>query len=102
MKRVPILIVSLYRYITIFSHITSDLRNPATTPLNFTKSINLALSERGINAIRHAETEHLLENVLHDTIPMHGRMIHGRKQTGELFHDSQKYDAHGRVSTHYR
>ncbi|KAA6410494.1 MAG: kynurenine 3-monooxygenase [Lasallia pustulata] len=74
----------------------SDLRDPSTTPLNFTKSINLALSERGINSMRHAQCEGLIDAVLGETIPMHGRMIHGRKQTGELYEESQQYDVHGR------
>ncbi|KAL9098566.1 MAG: hypothetical protein Q9163_005800 [Psora crenata] len=73
-----------------------DLRLPSTTPLNFTKSINLALSERGINAMRYVGLHNLLDNVLRNTIPMHARMIHGIKQTGELFEESQKYDARGR------
>lgn len=76
-----------------------DLRDPSTTPLNFTKSINLALSERGINAMRRAECAGLLESVLAETIPMHGRMIHGRRH-GELYEESQSYDVHGRVSFH--
>lgn len=75
-----------------------DLRDPATTPLNFTKSINLALSERGINSLREAQCPSLLDAILADTIPMHGRMIHGRQTgTNELFEESQKYDVHGRV-----
>ena len=74
-----------------------DLRDPSTTPLNFTKSINLALSERGINSIRQSKCEGLLDQVLKETIPMHARMIHGRKKNGELYQESQKYDANGRV-----
>lgn len=31
------------------------------------------------------------------TIPMRGRMIHGRRATGELYEESQDYDVHGRV-----
>ena len=77
---------------------TSDLRDSSTAPLNFTKSINLALSERGINAMRHSGNGNLLGSVLEETIPMHGRMIHGRKKTGELYQESQAYDVHGRVS----
>ncbi|KAF2148757.1 FAD/NAD(P)-binding domain-containing protein [Myriangium duriaei CBS 260.36] len=73
----------------------SDLRDESTVPLNFTKSINLALSERGINAMRHANRPALLESVLDETIPMHGRMIHGERG-GELFEESQQYDIHGR------
>ncbi|KAH7018564.1 kynurenine 3-monooxygenase [Microdochium trichocladiopsis] len=75
----------------------ADLRDPSTTPLNFTKSINLALSERGINALRNANEPALLQRVLASTLPMRGRMIHGRKPTGELYEASQDYDAHGRA-----
>lgn len=79
-----------------------DLRNPSTTPLNFTKSINLALSERGINSMRQSQCAELLEDVLEETIPMHARMIHGRRKDGELFEESQEYDANGRVyHTHF-
>jgi hypothetical protein len=73
-----------------------DLRDPSTVPLNFTKSINLALSERGIHSMRNAGVAGLIDAVLADTIPMHGRMIHGRKN-GHLFGESQQYDIHGRV-----
>ena len=65
-------------------------------PLNFTKSINLALSERGINGMKHSGCEGLLEAVLEQTIPMHGRMIHGEKN-GEFYEEAQSYDIHGRV-----
>lgn len=74
----------------------SDLRDPSTTPLNFTKSINLALSERGINAMRHAGQAKLLDHVMGATIPMRGRMIHGKRANGELFDQPQDYDVHGR------
>ncbi|KAL8794337.1 MAG: hypothetical protein Q9195_003034 [Heterodermia aff. obscurata] len=74
----------------------ADLRDPSTTPLNFTKSINLALSERGINAMRAASADNLLDEVLDETIPMHGRMIHGRRKNGQLFQEPQAYDVHGR------
>ncbi|KAF2436899.1 FAD/NAD(P)-binding domain-containing protein [Tothia fuscella] len=72
-----------------------DLRDASTVPLNFTKSINLALSERGINSMRNAQVPGLIEAVLSDTIPMHGRMIHGQKN-GQIFEESQAYDIHGR------
>jgi kynurenine 3-monooxygenase len=75
-----------------------DLRDPTTVPLNFTKSINLAISERGITSLRHSERPGLIENVLRDTIPMHGRMIHGRDR-GQLWEAAQAYDVHGRVGT---
>ncbi|AEO68139.1 uncharacterized protein THITE_2117536 [Thermothielavioides terrestris NRRL 8126] len=74
----------------------SDLRDPSTTPLNFTKSINLALSERGINAMRHAGQPKLIDHVMAATIPMRGRMIHGRRANGDLYEESQDYDVHGR------
>lgn len=75
----------------------SDLRDPSTTPLNFTKSINLALSERGINSMRQSRCDGLLDDVLKETIPMHARMIHGRRKGGELYQESQEYDANGKV-----
>ncbi|KAA8647426.1 hypothetical protein EYZ11_004045 [Aspergillus tanneri] len=73
-----------------------DLRDPATIPLNFTKSINLALSERGIMAMRQSNRAELIQNVLQQAIPMHGRMIHGR-DNGQLWEVSQQYDVHGRA-----
>ncbi|WPG97286.1 kynurenine 3-monooxygenase [Acrodontium crateriforme] len=73
-----------------------DLRNKSTTPLNFTKSINLALSERGIEAIRQSDSPKLLDLVLNSCIPMHGRMIHGQDGHGNLTEESQSYDNHGR------
>jgi hypothetical protein len=79
---------------------TIDLRDPSTVPLNFTKSINLALSERGIAAMRHSNREELINNVLRGTIPMHGRMIHGRDH-GQLWEAAQAYDVHGRVSSFF-
>ncbi|RDW75917.1 hypothetical protein BP5796_06738 [Coleophoma crateriformis] len=73
-----------------------DLRDPSTIPLNFTKSINLALSERGINSIKESGRPELLEKVMSDTIPMRGRMIHGENASG-LYEQAQDYDAHGRT-----
>lgn len=73
----------------------ADLRDPSTTPLNFTKSINLALSERGINSMRKSKCEGLVDEVLKGTIPMHARMIHGRKG-GDFYQESQEYDTNGR------
>ncbi|KAJ5669118.1 Kynurenine 3-monooxygenase [Penicillium macrosclerotiorum] len=73
-----------------------DLRDPATVPLNFTKSINLAISERGITSIQQSHRAGLIENVLRESIPMFGRMIHGRDR-GELWEAAQAYDVHGRA-----
>ncbi|KAK0387158.1 hypothetical protein NLU13_5471 [Sarocladium strictum] len=74
-----------------------DLRDPGTVPLNFTRSINLAVSERGITAMRNAGRPDLLQHVMSATIPMRGRMIHGVGATGELYEQSQDYDTHGRT-----
>lgn len=76
----------------------ADLRDPSTTPLNFTRSINLALSERGLHAMRSAGQPKLIEHVMAATIPMRGRMIHGRRANGDLYQEPQAYDVHGRVS----
>jgi len=73
-----------------------DLRDESTTPLNFTKSINLALSERGIAAMRASGSDRLLDTVLDDTIPMYGRMIHGEDSKALHTEESQQYDVHGR------
>lgn len=76
----------------------ADLRDPGTVPLNFTKSINLAVSERGTTAMRSAGRPDLLQHVMAATIPMRGRMIHGVGSSGDLYEQSQDYDTHGRVS----
>ncbi|CAH0037759.1 unnamed protein product [Clonostachys rhizophaga] len=73
-----------------------DLRNPGTIPLNFTRSINLAVSERGINALRNVGHATILEHVMSHTVAMRGRMIHGRLPNGELYEQSQDYDIQGR------
>jgi hypothetical protein len=46
--------------------------------------------------MRGANVPGLIDTILADTIPMHGRMIHGQNQ-GKLFEESQAYDIHGRV-----
>jgi kynurenine 3-monooxygenase len=74
-----------------------DLRDPGTIPLNFTKSINLALSERGIQAMRQAGATQLLDSVMSTTIPMRGRMIHGLDSRGNLQEQAQDYDVKGRT-----
>ena len=76
-----------------------DLRDASTVPLNFTKSINLAISERGITALRESNQMHTVDRVLDKAIPMHGRMIHSRDRRGRLLEASQAYDVHGRVRT---
>lgn len=49
--------------------------------------------------MRTARAGNLLDEVLNETIPMHGRMIHGRRKNDQLFQEPQAYDVHGRVST---
>jgi hypothetical protein len=34
---------------------------------------------------------------MEETLPMRGRMIHGKDRAGELYEKSQDYDIHGRV-----
>ena len=46
--------------------------------------------------MRDSKCEGLLEDILGETIPMHARMIHGRRNTGEIYEESQAYDANGR------
>ncbi|KAI9052019.1 hypothetical protein LZ554_004273 [Drepanopeziza brunnea f. sp. 'monogermtubi'] len=75
----------------------SDLRDPSTTPLGFSRSINLALSERGINAMRRSGKPDLLDKVISETIPMRGRMIHGKTPSGQFTEQAQDYDIHGRT-----
>ncbi|KAH9868396.1 kynurenine 3-monooxygenase, mitochondrial precursor [Plenodomus biglobosus] len=73
----------------------ADIRESPSTSLSFSKSINLALSERGINSLRQANLPGLADAVLAETFPMHGRMIHMRKNS-EYIRQSQQYDARGR------
>lgn len=48
--------------------------------------------------MRQSQCHELLQHVLEETIPMHARMIHGRRKNGALYEESQAYDANGRVS----
>lgn len=56
------------------------------------RSINLAMSHRGIAALESVEPA-AAQRFLNDAIPMRGRMIH--KLSGKL--DSQPYDRDGQV-----
>jgi kynurenine 3-monooxygenase len=47
--------------------------------------------------MRHADHDKLLQHVFAATIPMRGRMIHGKRPDGELYEAAQDYDIHGRV-----
>jgi hypothetical protein len=46
------------------------------------------------------QVEDLVGSILEETIPMYGRMIHGRDSKGELYGEGQAYDIGGRVGTH--
>ncbi|KAL2813539.1 hypothetical protein BJX63DRAFT_215138 [Aspergillus granulosus] len=72
-----------------------DLRVPGTVPLNFSKSINLSLSHRGITAIEGSNRKDVINKILQEVVPLYGRMIHGR-DNGKLWEAPQAYDVHGR------
>lgn len=71
-----------------------DPRVPANRAALPNKSINLALSDRGILGIRGVSHE-LAEEIVSTTIPMRGRCLHDRNGNQV----TQFYDAYGRVST---
>ena len=48
--------------------------------------------------MKAANRPDLIESVMAETIPMRGRMIHGKRVSGELYEEGQDYDIHGRVS----
>ena len=62
--------------------------DPRTAPPELGRSINLAISERGLDAVRRVGLEH---QVMADALPMRGRMIH--PIDGPL--DFQPYSAAG-------
>ncbi|PHH80551.1 hypothetical protein CDD80_1063 [Ophiocordyceps camponoti-rufipedis] len=62
------------------------------------QSINLTLSERGITAVKQAGHAALLNNIMNDTVPVIGRMAHGRDPNGSLYERSHLYDAKGRAT----
>ena len=69
------------------------MRLPSSKAATQQRSINLAISHRGIAALGAVEPV-LATRFLQSAIPMRGRMIH--KQSGEL--DSQLYDRDGQVT----
>ena len=69
------------------------MRKPTSKAKASLRSINLAISARGISAL-NSIAPHAAERFLSDAIPMKGRMIHG--QNGEQ--QSQLYDRNGQVS----
>ncbi|CRG90511.1 kynurenine 3-monooxygenase [Talaromyces islandicus] len=58
-----------------------DLRLSTAVPLNYTKSINLTLSERGIQALKHSGRSILVEEIMNNTVPVAARMVHGKSRT---------------------
>lgn len=58
------------------------------------KSINLALSERGLSALR-ATNLGLEETILNAGVPMRARMVHIGKEGKQM---SQPYSVHGEVT----
>lgn len=69
-----------------------DPRLPASRAAAALRSINLAISARGIAAIRTVAPESAVR-VLQDAIPMKGRMVHD----GAGHEQSQLYDPDGQV-----
>lgn len=66
-----------------------DIRNSLNKTPILGKSINLALSERGIKSLSLIGLDKI---ILENAIPMYGRMIHD-KQGKQIFH---KYNVHGK------
>lgn len=59
------------------------------------KSINLALSERGLSALRGTSLG-LEKLILESAVPMHSRMVHLGQEGRQM---SQAYSIHGEVSS---
>ena len=71
----------------------SDIRLPSSKAVSQQRSINLAMSSRGIAALKAIDPG-ATDRFLNAVIPMRGRMIHDIH--GKL--DSQPYDRNGQVS----
>lgn len=71
----------------------ADMRLPSSKAAAQQRSINLAMSSRGIAALRAVDPK-ASQRFLRSVIPMRGRMIHGLH--GEL--QSQPYDRDGQVT----
>lgn len=75
----------------VFDH-SIDLRLPSSKAASQQRSINLAISHRGLAALEAIDAA-TVQKFMQDAIPMRGRMIHS--QSGLL--DSQLYDRDGQV-----
>jgi hypothetical protein len=71
---------------------TLDIRLPSSRAATQQRSINLAISSRGIAAMQAIDSA-AASRFLNNVIPMRGRMIH--RSDGNL--DSQPYDRDGQV-----
>jgi kynurenine 3-monooxygenase len=85
------LIISFH--LTDFSHEQKDMRLPIHKASRRGKSINLALSERGLSALRGTGLD-LEKTILEASVPMKARMVHIGKNGTQM---SQAYDVNGKV-----
>ena len=97
-KAVPVSSSEILRFLGRLSRLTHppaiiDLRLPSSKAAAQQRSINLAISHRGIAALEAIDPA-VADRFLHDAIPMRGRMIHAL--SGEQ--KSQLYDRDGQVS----
>jgi kynurenine 3-monooxygenase len=76
-----LIITHLERECYLIRNSSLDLRLSTAVPLNYTKSINLTLSERGIQALKHSGRKSLVDEILNNTVPVHARMVHGKNRT---------------------
>jgi hypothetical protein len=74
------------------------MRLPASKAAAQQRSINLAISSRGIAALQAVLGPEATARFLQTVIPMRGRMIH--HVNGKL--DSQQYDRHGQVRPQFQ
>ncbi len=51
-----------------------------------------------MQGLSHSGNPRLLEDILSETIPVYGRMVHGKSMLGDLTQKPMQYDVHGRVS----
>lgn len=71
-----------------------DMRDPEVKSKLSLRSINLAISSRGITALSVVDPA-IADRFMENVIPMRGRMIHDSR--GQC--QSQLYDPHGQAST---
>ena len=85
--------VEMHHVLRVLTACPSDIRLPSSKAVAQLRSINLAMSSRGIAALKAIDPG-ASDRFLHSVIPMKGRMIHDVQ--GHL--DSQLYDRNGQVS----